>query len=91
MSSRPRTRPRVHPTPPVPSHRQQVRREDARVLLIGMTIFAVLLASAASLHAVYRWTGPHPRMTVLIRKAKHHARWLIPGLKSRPHARPTED
>ncbi len=81
-------RSRLGPPSSASNHRRATQRDDTRLLLVWLGIFIVLLAGAAGLHALYRWTGPHPQVTAVIRRAKHHARWLIPGLKSRPHARP---
>jgi hypothetical protein len=71
-------------------HSAEVARTDRRWLLVWVTIFAGLLGFFAAAHQVYRWTGPHPEVTVFVRRVKHHARWLIPGLKAKPNARPAE-
>jgi hypothetical protein len=65
------------------SHRQVVARSDVRWLLVWLAVFAASILTLLAAHQVYRMTGPHPQVTVLIRKLKHHARWLIPGLKGR--------
>jgi hypothetical protein len=64
-------------------HREVVARSDVRWLLAWLAVFAAAILTLLAAHQVYRLTGPHPQMTVFIRKLKHHARWLIPGLKSR--------
>ena len=60
-----------------------VARSDVRWLLAWLAVFAASILALLAAHQVYRMTGPHPQMTVFIRKLKHHARWLIPGLKGR--------
>jgi hypothetical protein len=65
------------------SHREVVARSDVRWLLAWLAVFAAAIMTLLAAHQVYRMTGPHPQVTVFIRKLKHHARWLIPGLKSR--------
>jgi hypothetical protein len=65
----------------------EVRRVDRRWLVAWVGVFVLLLGGFAGLHQIYRWTGPHPEVTVFIRRVKHHARWLIPGLKAKPNAR----
>lgn len=72
------------------THRRAVQRQDNRLLLVWGLVFVLMLGGALVLHALYRWTGPHPAVTAAVRRAKHHARWLIPGLKSRPNAPPTD-
>lgn len=79
--------PTGHPGAP---HRRTVQREDTRLLLVWFVVFAVMLGGVAAFHTLYRWAGPHPRVTAAVRRAKHHARWLIPGLKSRPNAPPAD-
>jgi hypothetical protein len=65
------------------SHRQVVARSDVRWLLAWLAVFAAAILTLLAAHQVYRLTGPHPHVTVFIRKLKHHARSLIPGLKGR--------
>ncbi len=58
-------------------------RSDLRWLLAWTAVFAAAIFALMAARQVYRLTGPHPQMTVFIRKLKHHARWLIPGLKGK--------
>ncbi len=51
--------------------------------MIWLGVFAAAILSLLAARQVYHLTGPHPQMTVFIRRLKHHARWLIPGLKGR--------
>ncbi|HEV7733548.1 MAG TPA: hypothetical protein VGR62_15385 [Candidatus Binatia bacterium] len=68
-------------------HRIEVARDDRRWLLAWAGIFVGTLALLVVAHQLYRMTGPHPEITAAIRSLKHQARWLIPGLKGKPHAR----
>jgi hypothetical protein len=63
------------------THREGVARSDLRWLLAWIAVFVASILLLLGAHQVYRWTGPHPQVTVFIRRLKHHARWLIPGLK----------
>ena len=63
------------------THWASVARSDARWLLAWIAVFVAAILALLAAHQVYRLTGPHPEITVLIRRLKHHARWLIPGLK----------
>ncbi len=65
------------------NHRDRVARSDARWLLAWGAVFVAAILALLAAHQVYRLTGPHPQVTVFIRRLKHHARWLIPGLKRR--------
>ena len=58
-------------------------RSDARWLLVWLAVFAASILGLLAAHQLYRLTGPHPQMTVLIRKVKHYTRLIIPGLKGR--------
>lgn len=69
------------------AHRREVARSDRRWLLAWTAIFLTMFGLLAGVHAIYRATGPHPEVQVFLRRVKHHARWLIPGLKSRPNWR----
>jgi hypothetical protein len=75
--------PRVVPSDTRRDHRDRVARSDARWLLAWGAVFLGAILALLAAHQVYRLTGPHPQVTVFIRRLKHHARWLIPGLKRR--------
>lgn len=64
-------------------HRDQVARSDLRWLLAWVGVFFAGILVMLATREVYRATGPHPRVTALVRRLKHHARWLIPGQKGR--------
>lgn len=66
-----------------PTHRAGVARSDLRWLLAWLAVFVAAILALLAAHQVYRLTGPHPQVTVFIRRLKHHARWLIPGVKGR--------
>jgi hypothetical protein len=69
------------------AHRREVARSDRRWLMAWAAIFLAMFGMLAGAHGIYRATGPHPEVTVFLRRVKHHARWLIPGLKGRPNWR----
>ncbi|MCW5893903.1 MAG: hypothetical protein KIT14_25650 [bacterium] len=69
------------------AHRREVARSDRRWLMVWAAIFLAMFGLFAAAHGIYRATGPHPEVQVFLRRVKHHARWLIPGLKSRPNWR----
>lgn len=69
------------------AHRREVARSDRRWLMAWAAIFLAMFGLLAGAHGIYRATGPHPEVTVFLRRVKHHARWLIPGLKGRPNWR----
>jgi len=73
--------------PRIGAHRRDVERDDRRMLILWAASFAAALGLFAAATQVYRFTGPHPQVTALIRQMKHQARWLIPGLKGRPNAK----
>lgn len=64
-------------------HRAGTARSDIRWLLAWGGVFAAAIVTLLVAHQIYRLTGPHPQMTLLIRMLKHEARTLIPGLKGR--------
>ncbi len=68
------------------AHRLREARADRRWLLAWAAMFAAALGFLLAAHQVYRITGPHPEINTFIRRMKHQARWLIPGVKGRPNA-----
>ncbi|HXJ32548.1 MAG TPA: hypothetical protein VMS22_00790 [Candidatus Eisenbacteria bacterium] len=68
-------------------HQYEVRQIDRRWLVAWIGSFLASLVLFFAIYGVYKATGPHPQVTVLMRHLKHHARWLIPGLKAKPNAR----
>ena len=73
------------------AHRAAVDRSDRRWLLAWTAVFLIACAAILGVYDVYHRTGPHPQMTSFVRRLKHEARWLIPGLKSRPNFKPSDD
>jgi hypothetical protein len=74
---------RVEAAPANRGPRAQVTRSDTRWLLAWVGVFLAAMLALLAVHQVYRLTGPHPQVTVFVRRLKHYARWLIPGLKGR--------
>jgi len=56
---------------------EEVRRADRRWLLIAAAVFAGSVASLLALHGLYRVTGPHPQVTVFLRRVKLFANSLL--------------
>ena len=48
----------------------------------------VTVSGQMNLGGVYKATGPHPEVTVFLRALRHEIRWMIPGLKHKPNAKP---
>ena len=72
---------RATPDRPVPRKpRSAVPADDLRWLLITGAAFVVSLAVLAVLHWLYRATGPHPEMVMLLRRLRRYSRWLLPGI-----------
>ena len=63
---------------------REVLRTDRRWFLASAAIFGLSIAGFAASVAVYRWTGPHPRVTLLVRRLRAFARWVIPRQKRPP-------
>jgi hypothetical protein len=57
---------------------------DRRWFLSTAAIFGISIVGFAAGLAVYRWTGPHPRVTLLIRRIRGFARWVIPRQRRPP-------
>lgn len=58
-------------------------RADLRWLTAWVGVFFAGILTMMALHWIYRATGPHPHVTQVIRRIKHHTRLLVPGLKGR--------
>jgi len=69
------------------SHRIETARVDRRWLLACALVFVASMGAFAAAAILYRATGPHPYVSALVRRVKHEARWLIPGLKKKPNAK----
>lgn len=61
---------------------------DRRWLIAWLGTFLAYLAVFFAAYLVYKATGPHPQMTLFLRQLRHEVRWLIPGLKRKPNAKP---
>ncbi len=73
------------------AHRAAVDRSDRRWLIAWTAAFVLFCTLMLGAYDVYTWCGPHPQVTAFVRRLKHETRWLIPGLKSRPHCQGTHD
>ena len=62
----------------LPRATREVMRTDRRWLLVSAIVLLVLVALSFAALAVYHWTGPHPRITLLLRQLRALARWIIP-------------
>ncbi|HZP41664.1 MAG TPA: hypothetical protein VFD84_09140 [Candidatus Binatia bacterium] len=60
--------------------RDEVAASDRRWLLLAVLVFLVTCALLAGAIALYRWTGPHPSVTLFLRSVKRLARRLVPGV-----------
>lgn len=72
---------------PITRHQREVFQLDRRWLLTWIASFVASLLLIFAAYGVYKATGPHPEVTLLLRKVRHHVRWLIPGLKRKPNAK----
>lgn len=60
--------------------RDEVAQSDRRWLLVAVAVFLATCVLLGGAIAVYRWTGPHPGVTLFLRAVKHVARRIVPGL-----------
>jgi hypothetical protein len=63
---------------------------DRRWLIAWLVTFVGSLSIFFAAYLIYKATGPHPQMTLFLRQIRHEVRWLIPGLKKKPNARPED-
>ena len=75
---------------PITRHQREVLQLDRRWLVTWVASFVASLAIFSGAYGVYKATGPHPEMTVFLRALRHEIRWLIPGWKRKPNAKPDE-
>lgn len=66
------------------AHQRDAVRSDRRWMLAWIGGFMASVVFLVGVWAVYRVTGPHPRVRAVLRQLKHEARWLVPFLKRRP-------
>jgi hypothetical protein len=66
--------------PEMATHRtaQEVARSDRRWLLAVIAVFAASMAVFFGAYQIYRATGPHPEVTLLLRRAKGVAKRILP-------------
>jgi hypothetical protein len=67
----------------LPGRTTRARRrgsEDTRWLLIMIVGFAASLLVLALAYWLYRLTGPHPGVMLVLRRLRYYARWLLPGI-----------
>jgi hypothetical protein len=57
--------------------RDDVARTDRRWLLAAAALLATWLVVFAGAGAIYRATGPHPRIRAFVRSVQHHAQGLL--------------
>ena len=60
-------------------HLDEVEISDRRWLLVAFAVFAATLVLLFGAHMVYRATGPHPQVTVFVRRVKGLAHKFLPG------------
>ncbi len=71
--------PVAQPTSRVTQHaRREVVRADRRWLALTLLVFVVAMAVFVGGLALYRMTGPHPAVTLLLRQLRGWAKWVIP-------------
>jgi hypothetical protein len=57
---------------------RELVRSDRRWFLATVTVFAVSTAGLFALYGIYKVTGPHPEIAVLVRRVKGWARRILP-------------
>jgi len=59
-------------------HEREVERTDRRWFVLTLVGFTALLGLFFGARAVYHLTGPHPQVTLFLRRVRGLARWVIP-------------
>ena len=67
-------RPAGHPS----RHEREVARSDRRWFLLTLAGSTALLGLIFGARALYHLTGPHPGVTLFLRRLRGFARWVIP-------------
>jgi hypothetical protein len=57
---------------------REVERSDRRWFLLTLVGSASLVGLFFGARAIYHLTGPHPQVTLFLRKVRGVARWVIP-------------
>lgn len=60
-----------------------VAQSDRRWFLVLAAGFVVSIGGLLSLHAIYRATGPHRKVTIFLRTLKRQFRHLVPRFRRR--------
>jgi len=64
---------------------REVARADRRWLLAAAAVFAGWLGAFAAAHVLYLATGPHPGVTLFLRRVKSYANKLLHHRVRRRH------
>jgi hypothetical protein len=56
----------------------EVARSDRRWLLAIIAVFTISLSTFFGAYQLYRVTGPHPEITLFLRRAKGLAKQILP-------------
>jgi hypothetical protein len=56
---------------------ERVVRSDRGWFLIFLLVFMLSIGGLFGAHAIYRATGPHPRVTMFMRRVKGYANRLV--------------
>jgi hypothetical protein len=64
----------------IESARRRAIHDDQRWLAVALSVFVLTIVLFALLLGLYRFTGPHPLGTRLLRRMHFYARWLLPGI-----------
>jgi hypothetical protein len=63
---------------------RETQNVDRRWLLAAIAIFGASAAGLLLMRWVYQITGPHPEITLLVRRLKAFARRLLPRIRRSP-------
>jgi len=63
---------------------QEVARADRRWFLAVAIVFGASIVGLTGGLALYRLTGPHPQVTLLLRRLRRIVHWVIPRSRNPP-------
>lgn len=67
---------------PYAAHRErELVRSDRRWLFVVVAAFVGSVGLLYGAYRIYKATGPHPEVTLFIRRAKYVAHWFLPDLR----------